>query len=457
MTESLGKVKTLLGAVDQDSYPAPDETDGQEVDLSGYQGADIPETVGSGEPLDFPTAPADLTEEAPAGVALLCVMRGKGPGEFTMAWNDGRASHQTINKAPSAGGQSIADIMQGARQATDNGSAADTDSLLGGPWQKAYGKLKMHWSGLPDLGSWVKQFSASTTVTPHLVIWDVTGQDIPWELYHGGMGSETNGVTQRGWLGTTLPVSRWVGGSMPRHQDLGTGSRSAAGPVLLFDDGQTHDQYEDAQHLDAYRSIAGERVGEPETSMKALLDRLERDDFDFGLLVIRGHGHYAEDLETFTLAGLPLLRLADTRLTSLVRNRPAILLNVCHSGRTWVDESAPNFPVRGFVEPLIERGASTVIAIMAQIDTTHLHETALQLIKSARQSPVAVAEWLRDHRARYLRALNGVGGVEKEELYRMFLTSSLYVCYCQPGTTLYVTKASPAPVPDELPTRGEPR
>lgn len=428
MTESLGEVRALLESIpDQRPYEPAQVLDDPLAGLSEPPG--VPEAV------PLVPLPAALTARPPAGVALLSVMRGQGLGEFTLTWNDGRTTQQTINKLPTSGKGSIADIMHVAREAARQATEAEADSLVGGPWQKALSRLIFHWSDLPHLGAWVTRFSASTA-TPQLVIWDVTGQDIPWELYHSGIGTESSGG---GWLGVALPVSRWTG-MTPKRLEPGTDRRDVAGPVLLFDDGETHEQQDGLEYLEVYQSISAQRVGEPETSMKGLLRRLEQDD-EFGLLMIRGHGHYAEDLETFTLAGLPLLALANTTLKSLDRNHPAILLNVCDSGRTYVDETAPNLPVRGFVEPFIKLGASAVIAIMAQIDTTHLHDTALRLVQSARQDPVSVPEWLRDHRARYLRALDGESGsaAEKEELTRMFLTSSLYVCYCQPGTTLHVT------------------
>lgn len=451
MTESSrGTVRTLidLGA---------DAPVLQPVDLAERPTVPAPEEVVAAATRQLDGDQSVLTAELPGNVALLCVMRGDSD-RFTMSWHDGRSIREAQKQMPADGRKSIAHFMDRARKAAETKTGKPENPLIGGPWQQAYKELVYHWNELHELGGWVRDYRASAASAPHLVIWDVTGYDTPWELYYGAVGKGTDGVFERGWLGVTLPVSRWIGDT-PSLDEIRSGGRDAVGGLLLFDDGKAHEEQERPRYKDVYKKFESVRVGELEVSMQELLVRLEVE--DFGLLLIRGHGVFAEDLRSFALAGLPLLALADRDLAALGRNRPAVLLSLCSSGRTYVDGTAPSRPVRSFVEPFIERGASTVIAILADIDVTHLHEVALDLVEAAIADAVTVPEWLRGHRADYFAQLKHAIDIGKEDLYRMFLTSCLYVCYCHPATTLRITsKIAQGYMPDVVenprtPTSGD--
>lgn len=423
----------------------------------------------------------DLFAPLPDGVALLQVSPGHGgAGHFTMSWHAGmrtlEAHDQQVTVEDDGANRSIAQIMRYALKLATDPNPPPAGSVAG-DWHTAYLRAADSWSGVQDLGWWISSLRSAAAERAHVIIWDTSGADIPWELYYGQFGTDEYDVPEDGWLGVTVPVTRWVGRD-PRPQCL-PARRDAIGGVLLFDDGQTHKPKSPYQQT--YSPISHVRVGDLEVQMDTLLDRLEGDEA-FGLLVIRGHGVYDASAEHFTMAGLPLFRLTGLRMQALARNGPTVLLGLCSSGRTFV-QNAFNRPIRSFVEPFVRRGASCVIAVMAEVDITHLQGMIYHLVREAESDPVVVAEWLRRHRASYYRLLTGAQGpreddasadedadadqvedadevdIGEEELYRMFLTSCLFVCYGHPHTTLRVriesdeAEVEAAPAIDPAPSK----
>lgn len=375
-----------------------------------------------GESVSFEEQPADLAARLSGDVALLCVSRGAA-GRITLTWHDGGFTKEAHNRPVDieVGGKrrSVADIVNIAGN-------APTDAVR--PWEAAYEEVADVWEGVGDLGTWVSRYRAQATGMARLIIWDATGEDIPWEMYFGDLGPGA----KCGWLGVTMPVSRWIDG-LPDPDMSRVRQHDASGGVLLFDDWETH-----GERRDDYTTIEGVRVGKLESEMTDLLERLEGLE-KFGLVLIRGHGTYGGDSRTFTMAGLPLIKLTGKELAALDRNHPAVLLSLCFSARTYIQHDALNQPVRGFVQPFLRRGASAVIAILAKINETHLHDVNLRLVADALDGPIAVSEWLQRHRAEYFRRLqNGDNLISREDRFRMFLTSCLYVCYCHPSTTLRI-------------------
>jgi hypothetical protein len=428
-----------LRPVDRSARPDHVKLDG----IDGLEGLD----AGASRAEVLTSSPGDLKAALPDGVALLCVSPSSG-GErgrrLTMSWHHNgsrilEAHDRGLEQESDEGGnQSIAQIMQAAQ---DPGSEPLPPGVYGGPWHAAYMRTTDCWAGFDDLGDWVADLRKTAPDRAHLVIWDTSGEDIPWELYHGKIGVDRNGLAKEGWLGVTVPISRWVGGH-PQPENYGATEIQAAGGVLLFDDGKTHPG---AGYKNVYAGLEHLRVGELEDCMDDLLERLEGDE-KFGLLMIRGHGVYGETTETFQLAGVPLILLNNLEMEALGNNRPAVLLGLCSSGRTFVQKGALNRPVRSFVDRFINRGASAVIAILAEVDITHLSGLTNGLIRDAQAQPVVIAEWLQRHHAKYfkkLQAKHGISAKQKEEWYRMFLTSSLFVCYCHPRTTLHVQAVEP--------------
>jgi len=396
-------------------------------------------TVTHGALTDLVPGSAQLTANLPEGTALLCVFRAAdGPEKIAMSWHDGHPTREARQLDFDAAGKSrtIADLMHTAREQAKEPSRdwqGSTPSPFEGPWQAAYRRVAAQWKGVPELAEWVRSLVAAAGSAAQLIIWDATGEDIPWELYFGELGKGPDGRPENGFLGVRLPVARWIGG-VPRPEDYDARRHEAVGGVLLFDDWATHK----TERRDDYDAIAGLLVGSHETSMDALMRRLEADEEVFALLMIRGHGDYHEDVEAFTMAGLPLGELAMLNMDAVYVNQPTVLLNLCSSGRSFVDDSVYNNPVRSFVEPFIKHRASAVIAVLADVDITHLHDVALRLIGDAASEPVVVTEWLRERREFYYDELNSCARSGREERVRMFLTSCLYVCYCHPWTTLRI-------------------
>lgn len=380
-----------------------------------------------------------ITPGLRSGTALLCVQSNKKEGRLhlTMTWHHDGPPREARDLPVPEDIEPAAAIVHRARDQETNAADEDCGDT---PWRDAFEDVRGSWKGIDALAEWVKGLRQSEHAAPELVIWDSTSQDLPWELYYGRLGDVEDGVPQRGWLGAALPVSRWVDDGQPSLDAYRGVPRDVYGGVLLFDDGETHKEKDATKWRRIYSAVENDLVGELEHSIDKLLGRLEGSE-RFGLLVIRGHGyHDATDPRKFILAGLTLRKLEGCNLNAIYHNQPTVLLNLCSSGRTLLERNRIGEPVRGFAAEFLERGASTVIAVLADVDVTHLHSLTVELVTSAAAQQIVVPEWLRKQRAYYRDALKRESeNIDTEDLYRMFLTSSLYVCFCHPQTTLRIT------------------
>ncbi|MGW7385344.1 hypothetical protein [Streptomyces sp. NPDC054794] len=318
-------------------------------------------------------------------------------------------------------------------------------------WRSTYRHVKGWWQTETVLAAWVDRLKQGDA--PRLIVWDQTPHEIPWELLHrrsaglhrpprrngngdgngGGDGGAGAGAGAGGWLGATLPVIRWTtvwDGARAWRYDARP--QHCRGGVLV---------YEDPEFAVAVDSVVKHEVGERSTTMADLRTRLGDPATAFGLLLIRCHGKYSEDIEEFRLGGVPLPELSeDWEMDALQETGAAVLINSCVSARPVVDRRYNAAVPRNFAEVFLRWGASAVIATVAEVSKAHAHDFAARLVRSARHGPVNLADELMKHRAYYARraerALAAGDEDGAEEALEAFFTSFMYAYFGHPGTTL---------------------
>ncbi|MEK2493190.1 CHAT domain-containing protein [Kitasatospora purpeofusca] len=298
--------------------------------------------------------------------------------------------------------------------------------------------MRNWWQYQSTLVRWIRELFAAEP-QPHLVIWDNTAHNIPWELFYH-QPSVTSGGGPEGWLGELVPVVRWTSiHDGQRIADYSASHHISRGGLLMLEE----------ENLAVPDDGFAEYLVEPPfRSIDELMRRLDQPDEPPGLVMIRCHGFYARSASEFSIGGPSLNRLTDYSMKTLREFRPPVVLNSCASGQAIQDEQLPGHPVRSFVELFLRYGASAVVAVNGDIDKNHSHEFATRLVANAADRPVNLAAALQEHRRYYRAELDrqepGRDPKDVDEDYKHFLTSFLYVYYGHPETTLHLTQPANA-------------
>lgn len=297
-------------------------------------------------------------------------------------------------------------------------------------WEELFHTLK-DWCGYQRaLNGWLDDLLKNADAK--LIVFDVTGYEFPWELFHHRPTDERPGPS--GWIGTMIPVTRWV--SLPYRREewefAGIAWQAKGGLLMMEDAGLRFNG-----SGDAYGKY---EVADREPTLAGLIRRLEMDDGPhFALLVIRCHGKRTK-YNRLMLNGVLLERLVENELRVLRRNSAVVLLNACGSGRPATggeDDFWP--PTRSFVEKFLSQGASGVIATTGDIGRDYSHVFGSDFVEKAGKDGLNPAEYLRDHRravAQHIRRRPGeLGGPDAAD-YRTLVWSFMYVYFGHPDTTL---------------------
>ncbi|MFF4505004.1 hypothetical protein [Streptomyces sp. NPDC001401] len=385
------------------------------------------------EPQGFDPENAQLSAELPPGTALLCVKN------TTYA---GRPSFELYlhHRGRVRGANRPTDLDQRRQPGLGPARLVELGERSG--WRATYRLVKGWWRTETVLADWVDGLRAAEN--PRLVVWDHTSHEIPWELLYRQPLHETSPADTGGWIGAALPVIRWTTVyDASRAWRYDARPRHCRGGVLV---------YEDPEFAVPSDSVRRHEVGERSTTMRHLHARLRDKETDFGLLLMRCHGKYSEDVEEFTLGGVPFPELdEDWRMPALHATGAAVLINSCVSARPVVDRRYNAAVPRNFAEIFLRWGAGAVIATLAEVSKVHAHDFAARLVRNAQQGPVNLADALTAHRADYARqaeqaVVEGDDG-RAEAAIEGFFTSFMYAYFGHPGTTL----ALEAPEGDEAP------
>lgn len=396
------------------------------------------DTASRPKPLDVKKS--DITGSLPADAAMLRVMARHCRGEpsFTLFFH----YRQKVKRADRP---HELEEQRPPRLALANLGAQIAGSKAANPWAAKYYEIAEWWRTKHRLEQWIDRLRAEQA-EPQLVVWDQTTFEIPWELYYHDPDPESLCARlskPAGWLGTLLPLIRWT----TVHAGRRALSYSAVvgklrGGVLVCEDERLEFDPD---------TFAAYQVGERSKKMEHLLDRLSTSDESFGLLLIRCHGRYSTDLNTFTLGDIPYHQLSYKAMPALERTGAVVLINSCVSGRTVTDSAHHSVEPRSFAEIFLRKGASAVIATVGDVELLSSHEFALWLVDRAADAQhegeedrglnlaAALTEYRRGCLERAEQALRDGSPAVAEKEIRRFFNSCMYVYFGHPGTTLRTT------------------
>ncbi|WP_335977218.1 CHAT domain-containing protein [Streptomyces sp. CA2R106] len=332
-----------------------------------------------------------------------------------------------------------------------------------------------HWSQLQrPLVGWLNDQRARHGAALHVVVWDDTDYEIPWELLLLTTGDGGPDLP----LGAAVPVARWTTIRELRRPLLDVPA-DCSGRVLGYFDGRMR------QDIDVFAPFDHE----PHTDVDRFLDRLDerRRDPDrpdhpdnpgradrpdhpdrpgepdrpgLGLVYMGCHGTHGKRIDDLTAGMLTWHEMDEPAMRALRGGTGSdgtlVCLNVCHSGRLVENKGGGEDALRGFSELFLRKGAKACIATRGEVGESEARALLRHLVKYARERPgVPLAHMLRDFRAlavgqlpRRLPRTREPGGGQDVEAQRRVLTllyHFMYVYYGHPLTTLRLTSGRRGP------------
>ncbi|ONI88018.1 hypothetical protein ALI22I_19935 [Saccharothrix sp. ALI-22-I] len=266
----------------------------------------------------------------------------------------------------------------------------------------------------------------------HIVVWDDTGYEIPWELLYL-WGDERAGRT-RGWLGELLAMTRMVtihaGDPTEQWDPIALGDHVSSGDTIAhLGEGMENDLASLTGFSPSVMTEAG------------LLTRLE-DEAPVALVYVAAHGEFSASMTELTLGGLGLAEFDYGSLPALLGSHGVVFMNACHSARLineerLIKDERRNHVLFGFAEMFLRKGAATVVGTVGKVETDRAHHVAHEVLSEIVDDPqVSVAEAVRRVRARAAAKVQ-TRRPHQEELKEFFYTF-MYVCYGNPYTKIGV-------------------
>lgn len=269
--------------------------------------------------------------------------------------------------------------------------------------------------------AWFEQLRETTGDDLHLVVWDCTGHDIPWELFH--LPGDRAIGRPPGWLGALVPVAR---------------------RLSIREYGLTWDPWSFSVHASAGRVVA--TIAESMAADREFLARFDplhvvendlvehladsRD--DVGLLYIACHGAFEKERLLRLRLGSLSVRDIDERgdLPGLHRAHAVVFLNACHSGR--VTRDLRQRVLSGFAEVFLRKGAVAVVGVLGSVETDLANRVAASIVAEVADRPDrSLAVVLRDVRAVAARDADEAGPDSTDALKR-FLYTFMYILWGSP-------------------------
>ncbi|MGW5350150.1 CHAT domain-containing protein [Streptomyces sp. NPDC004031] len=407
--------------------------------------------AGRNESTGLGSLPADPRRRLPPGMAKLLVQPARTA--------DGRSGYLLTGTADDSAPLSAAgphlpptDIRLSRLQQQGSG-----DGTAAGMPSEVYRAVR-HWSQQSrqrPLVAWLTDLRARHGEALHLVVWDDTEFEIPWELLtlppaddpapaavppaRGPDPAPPGGVP----LGAVVPVARWTT-TCEEAAPLLTGPADCAGGVLSYFDADM------AGDSEAFRHVAHRPCATRDDFLAALGGA---GDTPTGLVYLGAHGKHGASLENLSLGGLTWYELNEQAMPALAAGGTAVVLNVCHAGRVVANHGGGEDALRGFTELFLRGGATACVAVGGAVDDTIARELLAHLMDHTGRTPErSLALMLRDFRARATdtlphplpRARGGDGTVDLrgQRAVLRFLYPFMYVYYGHPHTTLRLSPSA---------------
>ncbi|WP_416531090.1 CHAT domain-containing protein [Streptomyces coelicoflavus] len=242
-----------------------------------------------------------------------------------------------------------------------------------------------------ELAHWINRIRARHGDDLHLVVWDDTGYDLPWELLlvPGDAALDLVG----GPLGALVAVARWTTVRDPGQDGLPADSGDCHGRVLgylhqdMADDGRLFTSYAHRLHR----------------LMTPFLSDLDTQDDRTGLVYLGCHGTYGDTVPGLTLGDRTWAELNGEPMSGLRRDRSLVCLNACDSGRFVDNRAQGEEALRGFAELFLRKGAGGCIVSSGKVGDLEARAMARRLVREVAEHPRRpVARTLRGFRVRAL-------------------------------------------------------
>ncbi|MEV6007772.1 CHAT domain-containing protein [Streptomyces sp. NPDC051976] len=395
------------------------------VPLAAPRQAVAPEAATPSAETTLGALPADPEERLPPGLAKLLVQRvrdGEGNQAFLLSGAVGG------DELPYSDGPQLRPFTISLGRVRRDGAFPSQVYRAVQGWSRRQ---------LP-LVRWLNTLRARYGDELHLVVWDDTDYDIPWEMLW--LGPPESPGLPAGWLGALVPTARWTT-IREVERPLLEGPAECAGEVIGYFDGTMR---EDA---DAFRDFVHQRHEET-SAFLAALDRVDRPP---GMVYMGCHGTYGDGVDDLTVGLLTWYEMDEPMMSALAGQNTLVLLNVCDSGRLVDNRDGGEDALRGFPELFLRKGARACIATGGQVGETEARSLLAHLVEHARSTPERpLARMLRDFRARAAadlpvpvpRTMRDDGAVDNEGQRQVlrFLHQFMYVYYGHPLTTLRLTR-----------------
>ncbi|MEU5553629.1 CHAT domain-containing protein [Micromonospora sp. NPDC047793] len=383
--------------------------------------SDVDQTAG--EPTTFDPTYGRLADSLPERTALLCVTPYQEAGRqlFRLHWYfNGRPDESRPGDVQ----------MQGKPDFTV------AQILKSRNWEDAYFDVLNWWVDKRRLNDWIGgllEVATQESEEPiRLVIWDNTDYQIPWELFY----SDSNAI----WLGAVVQVVRWTSIHDAGRVARFTAEASACnGGILAL---ETEDIYgPDGPVLDAPLARYG---CTPVRTMKQLLTALDDPSRRVGLVLVRCHGVYGENVNEFELGAMRMNRYGEFSMLALRRFPAVVFLNACDTASATSTGRHSFAATRSFAELFLRRGACSVVATLGQIDWDFSHDFAARLLGAEGQEQ-RLTDILLEQRRKAVMRTQGRHEDRDEYDFQAFFQGFAYVYFGHPDTTLKLVPQAGCP------------
>ncbi|MFE4177063.1 CHAT domain-containing protein [Streptomyces sp. NPDC056909] len=389
----------------------------------------VPVDAEPGEPEALGAAPVDPGARLPHAMAVIRVERGRHP-----------SGREAFGFSARCEGLAPLPYISGATQLRPPAIGLG-NARAGGEAPSELLRAIRRWSANQRrLADWINRARAEHGAELHLLIWDDTGYELPWETLW--LPADPGHGLAGGLLGALVVMSRWTTIHELDH-DLPHAPGVCAGRVLgYFHREMRHD-------IAAFRDYAHQ----PHLRMSSFLDALDEHPGEpTGLVYMAAHGTYDERLSALSLAEVTWAELDERAMTVLQEDQALVCLNACHSGRFVDNGAGGEDALRGFAELFLRKGAGGAIVTAGKVGDNEARDLIGQLVREVTAEPERpVTHSLRAFRARALddfgplsdipRIQHDDGKVDKDGQKRVLrlLYSFMFQYYGHPLTTLLLT------------------
>ncbi|MEJ2165317.1 MAG: CHAT domain-containing protein [Desulfobacterales bacterium] len=255
---------------------------------------------------------------------------------------------------------------------------------------KGLGKELFH-NLSPAIIAWLNRLVESTPEPPPLLIVDLSGAEIPWEIIY--LDPEDDQVDPKGFLGILTAVSRWdfvkIRGRF-RDPDILAQEIRQGSMISYISTG-------DVMHVEPEVEAVRLCGGQPFDRIETLLAALDEKRSDVAFVHIASHGTFDPDdpgAAAIQATDLEIkVKVLDGHDMWLIKqSHPVVFINACHSGR----KGRLGWSVCGHQEPFLRYGADGFIGVMGRVRSRAASRVAERLMTEIRRKEVLpVAEILR--------------------------------------------------------------